>query len=129
MPDIIGITVSWLIAKGYFKKGSKEMVAMEKRLSEGNQKSLDNATEKLKKQYDKSVQRIEKSLHSMLKPIFQNLNPNMQTQIYNDIKELSTELSYIATGSVSSGGQAQYGYTPNILPMTKSVITDDGKSV
>jgi len=36
IPDIPGIIGSWLIARGYFKKGSKEMANMEKRLKEEN---------------------------------------------------------------------------------------------
>ncbi len=54
IPDIAGIIISWFAGRGYFKKGSKEMLNMEKRLKEENQKLLEKAIEVLKKSYEES---------------------------------------------------------------------------
>ena len=92
-------------------------------------RKLDEILNKIDKEPEKGVEELKDELIPYFKNMINNLTPDNAQHIASGLVNISTELSYIASGAAAIGGQAQYGYTPNILPMNKSVMTDDGKSV
>lgn len=77
-PDILGIANSWIIAKHYDKKSSKERAEMEQRL----------------KEY------LDRRLESYLKPFMQNATSEQKAEIQSTVRSSTTAIIEILKGTI-----------------------------
>jgi hypothetical protein len=87
-PDFFGMVNSWVIAKHYAKKNSRERAEMEKRLTN----------------------HIDSRLDSYLKPFMQNLTPEQKTEIYGTVRNSTTAIIKSLRGTVESTS----GFSANV---------------
>ncbi len=132
MGQVSSLLLTWVSSKKSSKEMEEMITALKKELNvKFNKlgKDIKETTETLEKEIKEIKETLEKGLEKIVEPTLQSESPERRTQINNEIRTFSSGFGYIATGIIKIGGLAQTSYMPFDPPMTKSVITEDRRSL
>ena len=97
IPDIAGMITTFLVSKGYYKKGSKELAISLAGLEERIKGYIDQGVTDIKAFLETFLKElIDKAIAKNLEPFLPDLNSEQQTQINNVMDNLSTGVSQVA---------------------------------